>query len=174
MGLPVRIQPQVLVELCEYRKATVSGLISTDKFRFAAAAKGEGGPIQLRVAAFLGVVEPRAIDHEHYPRYQRLQVLRQLVNQAESADSGRDARNPRETFVMQDTDKQRTEELNQLRLALATFALQLDAFEARLRRRLRKTNVGPSTLASPPDIRFTKLGAKNNPVLPNPTFDQTP
>ena len=53
MGLPVRIQPQVLVELCEYRKATVSGLISTDKFRFAAAAKGEGGPIQLRVAAFL-------------------------------------------------------------------------------------------------------------------------
>jgi hypothetical protein len=33
---------------------------------------------------------------------------------------------------MQDTDKQRTEELNQLRLALATFALQLDAFEARL------------------------------------------
>jgi hypothetical protein len=53
MGPPVRIQPQVLVELCEYRKATVSGLISTDKFRFAAAAKGEGGPIQLRIAAFL-------------------------------------------------------------------------------------------------------------------------
>ena len=77
---------------------------------------------------------------------------------------------------MQDTDKQRTEELNQLRLALATFALQLDAFEARLRRRLTKTNVGPSTLASPPDIRFTKqvIGAKNHPVLPNPTFDQTP
>ena len=39
MGLPVRIQPQVLVELCEYRKATVSGLISTDKIRFAAAAE---------------------------------------------------------------------------------------------------------------------------------------
>jgi hypothetical protein len=73
---------------------------------------------------------------------------------------------PCETFVMQDTDKQRTEELNQLRLALATFALQLDAFEARLRRRLTKTNVGPSTLASPPDIRFEKqvIGAKNHPA----------
>jgi hypothetical protein len=30
-------------------------------------------------------------------------------------------------------DDQRTEELNSLRLALATFALQLDAFEARLK-----------------------------------------
>ena len=81
MGLSVRIQPQVLVELCEYRKATVSGLISTDKIRFAAVAKGEGGPIQLRIAAFLGVVEPRAIEGIS-------------SRQVESADSGRDAPNP--------------------------------------------------------------------------------
>ena len=33
---------------------------------------------------------------------------------------------------MQDTVKQRMEELNQLRLALATFALQLDALNVSL------------------------------------------
>jgi hypothetical protein len=39
---------------------------------------------------------------------------------------------------MHDRDDPRANELNNLRLALATFALQLDAFEARLKVRLTK------------------------------------
>ena len=37
---------------------------------------------------------------------------------------------------MDQRDDQRTEELNELRLAPATYALRLDAFEARLKSRL--------------------------------------
>ena len=45
----------------------------------------------------------------------------------------------------------RVEELTNLRLALATFALQLDAFEARLKGRSPKTTLKALHLA-PPDI----------------------
>jgi hypothetical protein len=41
---------------------------------------------------------------------------------------------------MRDRDDPRAEELINLRLALATFALQLDAFEARIKVRLTKPN----------------------------------
>jgi hypothetical protein len=47
---------------------------------------------------------------------------------------------------MHDRDDPRAEELNNLRLALATFALQLDAFEARIKGRLTKPN-GETALA---------------------------
>jgi hypothetical protein len=47
----------------------------------------------------------------------------------------------------------RAEELNNLRLALATFALQLDAFEARLKGRSPKTTV-KAPQPAPPDIGF--------------------
>jgi hypothetical protein len=45
----------------------------------------------------------------------------------------------RDTAVDHRND-QRADELNNLRLALATFALQLDAFELRLKGRRTKTN----------------------------------
>jgi len=41
-------------------------------------------------------------------------------------------------------DDQRTQELNVLKLELATFALRLDAFEAGMRGQLTKTSVEPS------------------------------
>ena len=41
-------------------------------------------------------------------------------------------------------DDQRAQELNVLKLELATFALRLDAFEARMRRQLTKTSAEPS------------------------------
>ena len=46
----------------------------------------------------------------------------------------------------------RAEELNNLKMALATFALQLDAFEARLKGRLSDPNKAP--LSTAPDIGF--------------------
>jgi hypothetical protein len=52
-------------------------------------------------------------------------------------------------------DDQRAEELNNLRLALATFALQLDAFEVCLKGRRTKTNGGPLKLVSG-DTAFAK------------------
>ena len=60
-------------------------------------------------------------------------------------------------------DDQRTEELNSLRLALATFALQLDAFELRLKGRRTKTNGEPSKPVSG-DAAFAKqvIGAMKN------------
>jgi hypothetical protein len=44
---------------------------------------------------------------------------------------------------MDHEDDQRTEELNSLRLAMATFALRLDAFEVRLKDRRTQTNAEP-------------------------------
>jgi hypothetical protein len=60
----------------------------------------------------------------------------------------------------------RAEELNSLRLALATFALQLDAFEARLNTRRTKTN------AEPPSGQACGLG-KGEDSLPRPSEQQT-
>jgi hypothetical protein len=59
----------------------------------------------------------------------------------------------------------RAEELNSLRLALATFALQLDAFEARLKTRRTKTN------AEPPSGQASGLG-KGEDSLPRPSEQQ--
>jgi len=56
---------------------------------------------------------------------------------------------------MDQRDDQRAQELSNLKLALATFALRLDAFEARTRSRLTKTNAEPSKLGSQ-DIGFAK------------------
>ncbi len=55
---------------------------------------------------------------------------------------------------MQQWDARRAEELASLKLALATFALQLDAFEARLKRRQVRGSAQPSLL---PDGRLSKL-----------------
>jgi hypothetical protein len=41
---------------------------------------------------------------------------------------------------MEHGDGQRTQELNNLKVALATFALRLDAFEARLKTQLTETS----------------------------------
>jgi hypothetical protein len=49
----------------------------------------------------------------------------------------------------------RAEELNNLKLALAIFALQLDAFEARLKSRPLETTVKASQAAAP-DIGFPR------------------
>jgi hypothetical protein len=47
---------------------------------------------------------------------------------------------------MNKRDDQRSQEVNNLKLELATFALRLDAFEARMRNQLTKTNAEPSKL----------------------------
>ena len=62
---------------------------------------------------------------------------------------------------MERPDARRAEELANLKLALAAFALQLDAFEARLKRRQIKVNAEPSLL---PDSRFARevLAAMKN------------
>ena len=64
---------------------------------------------------------------------------------------------------MDQQDDQRTAELNNLRLALATFALQLDAFEVRLNGRGTKINGEPSKPISP-GTAFAKqvIGAMKN------------
>ena len=54
---------------------------------------------------------------------------------------------------MERRDARRAEELANLKLALAAFALQLDAFEARLKRRQVKIGAEPSLL---PDSRFAQ------------------
>jgi hypothetical protein len=64
---------------------------------------------------------------------------------------------------MHDRDDPRAKELNNLRLALATFALQLDAFEARLKVRLTKPRDQTAKLVSL-DVR--KLAAKRTEQYP--------
>jgi hypothetical protein len=59
---------------------------------------------------------------------------------------------------MRDRDDPRTTELHNLRLALATFALQLDAFEARMSR-LTKPLVAPRRLFL---ANVNKLAAKRS------------
>lgn len=56
---------------------------------------------------------------------------------------------------MNKRDDQRAQEVNNLKLELATFALRLDAFEARMRTQLTKTNAEPSKLGLP-DIGLAK------------------
>lgn len=62
-----------------------------------------------------------------------------------------------ETFVINQRDDHRAQELNNLKLALATFALRLDVFEARTKSRLTKVNAERSKLGSL-DISFAKQG----------------
>jgi hypothetical protein len=50
-----------------------------------------------------------------------------------------------------DRDDARAEELNNLRLALATFALQLDAFEMRTREQPFRTGITAGIPVRPPD-----------------------
>jgi hypothetical protein len=45
-------------------------------------------------------------------------------------------------------DDQRAQELTIIKIELATFALRLDAFEARMRGQLTKTSAEPSKLGS--------------------------
>lgn len=65
-------------------------------------------------------------------------------------------------------DDQRAEELINVRWALATFALQLDAFEVRLNGRGTKINGEPSKPISP-GTAFAKqvIGAMKNRPPPN-------
>jgi hypothetical protein len=68
--------------------------------------------------------------------------------------------------AMDHRDDQRAEELKNLRLALATFALQVDAFELRLKGRGTRINGEPSKLVSP-DAAFAKqviVAMKNRPA----------
>ena len=58
---------------------------------------------------------------------------------------------------MNQRDDHRAQELNSLKLALATFALRLDVFEARTKSRLTKVNAERSKLDLL-DISFAKQG----------------
>jgi hypothetical protein len=51
-------------------------------------------------------------------------------------------------------DDARAKELNNLRLALATFALQLDAFEMRTRKQLFRTGTAAGMPIWPPDVGY--------------------
>jgi len=48
--------------------------------------------------------------------------------------------------MVNQTDDRRAQELNEIKLELAAFALRLDAFEARTKRRLAVTTPKPSEL----------------------------
>jgi len=56
------------------------------------------------------------------------------------------------TLIMDHRDDARAEELNNLRLALATFALQLDAFEMRTNGGALRAGTKPGVAAPPPAI----------------------
>jgi hypothetical protein len=56
----------------------------------------------------------------------------------------------------------RAKELNNLRLALATFAVQLDAFELRTSRRPLGTGAGSDALVPRADIGRGPAGGKND------------
>ena len=56
------------------------------------------------------------------------------------------------TLTMDHRDDPRAEELNNLRLALVTFALQLDAFEMRTNGGPLRAGTKPGIPAPPPDI----------------------
>jgi hypothetical protein len=57
-------------------------------------------------------------------------------------------------------DDARAEELNNLRLALATFALHLDAFEMRTREGPFRTGMTPRIPIPPPDVVADFRGKK--------------
>ena len=61
----------------------------------------------------------------------------------------------------------RTQELNNLKVALATFALQLDVFEARIRNGAPKPVIRPDR-AKPPDF---DLAVKAGPVMKSHSRD---
>jgi hypothetical protein len=65
---------------------------------------------------------------------------------------------------MEHRDGQQTQELNNLKVARATFASRLDAFEARMKNRLIETSAEPPKLVSR-DIGFAKqvVGAMMSP-----------
>lgn len=69
--------------------------------------------------------------------------------------ASRHSRKALETFIVNPRADQRAQELNILKLALAALAVRLDAFEARVRRRLTVTKPEPSKLSSP-DIGLAK------------------
>jgi hypothetical protein len=69
---------------------------------------------------------------------------------------------------MDHRDEPRAEELHSLRLALATFALRLDAFEARLKGRRTKPTVEQSTRHA---CNLGDLTDHEEP-LPHPACDQ--
>jgi hypothetical protein len=70
----------------------------------------------------------------------------------------------RGAFVMNQRVNQRAQELSNLKLALATFALRLDAFEARSKSRPTKTNAEPSKPGSP-DIGLGCCANEKSPCL---------
>ena len=64
----------------------------------------------------------------------------------------------------------RTQELNNLKVALATFALQLDIFEARIRNGPPKAVIRPDR-ARPPDLNFA---VKTGPAMKSHSRDKSP
>ena len=66
------------------------------------------------------------------------------------------------TLTMDLRDDARAEELNNLRLALATFALQLDAFEMRTNGGLLRAGTRAAIPDPPPDIGCRPQKGKND------------
>jgi hypothetical protein len=73
----------------------------------------------------------------------------EIVVQAEHSHKAAEVNHTKdERVVMNQRDDQRAQEINNLELALANFALRLDAFEARTNSQPTKTNAEPK-LGSP-------------------------
>ncbi len=96
----------------------------------ACAAQGERDPTTLKMAALSAMVErtdqPHDVSPERGGRYE-----------------------PQGVLAMEHHDRRRAEELKSLGLALATFALRLDAFEARLKGGPAKMSAEPTKPISP-------------------------
>jgi hypothetical protein len=74
---------------------------------------------------------------------------------------------------MHDRNDPRTTELHNLRVALAMFALQLDAFEARMSR-LTKPAITPRRLVPPNVAKLTTKRDKNYPPRNPPRLSDRP
>jgi hypothetical protein len=61
---------------------------------------------------------------------------------------------------MNKRDDQQAQEVNNLKLELATFALRLDAFEARMENQLTKANAEPSKLGLPDIVLRSSLPSR--------------
>jgi hypothetical protein len=96
----------------------------------ACAAKGERDPITLKMAALSAMAERMDQPHDVSPERRGRYELQG-------------------TLAMEHRDHRRAEELKSLGLALATFALRLDAFEARFRGGPAKMGAEPTELIAP-------------------------
>lgn len=87
----------------------------------------------------------------HARRQRRLPLIELAVWKSPPVKAGGDLAGPLAKFIMDPRHDARAEELDNLKLALATFALQLEAFELRAREGLLAAGIEPGTAVARPD-----------------------